>query len=69
MNRVPVASSNVASIGFDEESCTLEVEFNNGSVYQYFDVPSYLHSELMSADSVGSYLARNIKGSYGYQRV
>jgi hypothetical protein len=48
---------------------TLEVQFRNGSVYQYFDAPSSVYQELMSAQSVGTYLSQNIKGSYRYARI
>ena len=30
MNREPVSSSNIASIGYDVSSETLEIEFHNG---------------------------------------
>lgn len=69
MNRTPVSSSNVASVGYDAYTMTLEVEFTNGSVYQYFDVPETEYQALVSASSVGSYLNRNIKTSYRYARV
>ena len=69
MNRQPVSSSNIASIGYDPESETLEIKFLNGGVYQYFDVPSHVYKGLMSADSHGRYLARQIKGVYRYSRV
>lgn len=69
MDREPVSSSNVASVGYDEDSQTLEVEFKNGALYQYFDVPQVLYHGLMAADSTGSYLAENIKGVYRYSRV
>jgi len=69
MNRVPVSSSNVASVGYDPNSMILEVEFKNGSIYQYFDVPETEHASLMSAPSVGGYLAQNIKGNYRYTRL
>jgi hypothetical protein len=42
MNREAVTSSNIASIGYDEDSQTLEIEFLNGGLYQYFDVPPNL---------------------------
>lgn len=35
MEREPVVSSNIASIGYDENNNILEVEFNNGNVYEY----------------------------------
>lgn len=69
MNRQAVTSSNIASIGYDANSQTLEVEFLNGGIYQYFDVPQYLHEELMNASSHGQYLAQNIKGVYRYSKV
>lgn len=70
MDRTPVTSSNIASIGYDPETATLEIEFlGDGSVYQYFDVPEQVHEELMAAASHGSYLARRIKGAYQYARL
>jgi hypothetical protein len=69
MNRQPVSSSNIASIGYDADSQTLEIEFLNGGVYQYFDVPTYVHEELMNASSHGQYLAQNIKGIYRFSKV
>ena len=69
MDRIPVSSSNVASVGYDMESSTLEIEFNNGGVYQYFDVSEQIFNELKTASSVGGYLASNIKGRYRYSKV
>jgi len=69
MNRTPVISSHVASIGYDPNTMTLEVEFRDGSVYQYFDVPETEHQYLMSASSVGTYLSQNIKTSYRCARI
>lgn len=69
MERVQVSSSNVESVGFDEDSETLEVEFKNGTLYQYFDVPKNVYEGLVGSDSVGGYLAANIKGVYRYSRA
>ncbi len=69
LQRNQVASSNVAAVGYDEPTSTLEVEFVNGSVYNYFDVPRNEYDQLVSASSVGTYLAANIKGHYRYARA
>jgi uncharacterized protein len=69
MNRESVISSNVASVGYDPQTLTLEVEFLSGSVYQYFDVPESEHANLVGADTVGGYLNSNIKGRYRYART
>ena len=69
MNRIPVASSNVASIGYDPTTQTLEVEFNNGTIYQYFDIPQSAYEAFMNSDSKGRFLNLNIKGVYRYARL
>lgn len=69
MNRTPVSSSNVASVGYDSNTMTLEVEFKDGSVYQYFDVPESVYQELMRASSVGQFMHANIRHNYRYARL
>lgn len=69
MKRQSVSSSNIASIGYDAQSQTLEIEFLNGGVYQYFDVPESIYNGIMSAASHGEYLAQHIKGHYRYSKV
>lgn len=64
-----VESSNVAAIGYHGESETLQIEFNNGSVYQYFDVPQHTFDGLKDAASKGKYLNAHVKGYYRYSRV
>ncbi len=69
MDRIPVSSTNVASIGYDVDTQVLEVEFVNGGVYQYMNVPQEAFDEFQSASSKGTYLAQNIKNRYPYTRV
>ena len=52
MERQSVSSSNLRSIGYDHSSSTLEVEFNNGSIYQYFDVPENVYCLLYTSRCV-----------------
>lgn len=69
MKRQSVQSSNISSIGYDAASQTLEVEFLNGGVYQYFGVPQNVYQGIMAASSHGEYLAQHIKGHYRYSKV
>jgi hypothetical protein len=64
MDRSEVVSSNVSEIGYDPETETLEVAFKGGSVYQYHDVPSGVHQELMNSVSIGRHLNRFVKGVF-----
>ena len=70
MDRKYVSSSNIASIGYDPMRMILEVEFLNGSIYQYYDVPEELYIGLMAASSHGKFLNEYIKKcGYRFERV
>lgn len=69
MKRQKVSSSNLASIGYDADNQILEIEFNHGGVYQYYDVPGDVYDDLMNADSHGKYFAAYIKNDYEYQKM
>lgn len=69
MQRQPVSSSNIESIGYDPASQILEVAFLNHTVYQYFNVPLPVYEALMAAGSHGTYLNAHIKGNYQYEKV
>jgi hypothetical protein len=68
MERVPVSSSNLVSVGYETASETLEVEFKSG-VYQYYNVPSFMHEQLMQATSIGTFFNKNIKDAYACSKV
>ena len=56
MRRDFVSSSNIRSIGYDANSQTLEVEFTNSFVYQYYNVSQQVFDALMVAPSKGQFL-------------
>ena len=65
----PVSSSNIAAIGYDTENQAVYVQFLNGSIYAYKGVPEHEFENLRTAPSVGSYLNRNFKNVYPYERA
>lgn len=70
MNRIPVVSSNISSVGYDPQKSTLEIEFLNRSIYRYYNVPQSEYQGLMRAPSLGHYFDANIKkGGYRYTRI
>lgn len=69
MKRDPVSSSNIASVGYDAPSETLEIEFVNGSVYQYYNVPQSTYDAFIAAPSAGRFFAYQIKNAFPYSRV
>lgn len=70
MEMVPVQSSSLKEVGYDPETKTLRVRFAGGGIYEYHDVPSEKHQELMAAESIGAHHARHIKqGGYKFTRL
>jgi hypothetical protein len=65
----PVISSNVAAVGYDASNKIVYVKFLNGSIYAYKGVLQHEFENLLSAPSVGSYLNRNFKNVYPYERA
>jgi hypothetical protein len=69
VNRESVISTELRSVGYEPEVLILEVEFCSGGIYQYFGVPAFAHTALMSAPSKGRYFNAYIKDVYSYQRI
>jgi len=65
-----VRSSALPSVGYDEDQQALEIEFTNGAVYRYFDVPAEVYRGLMAAESHGRYFHQHVRDkTYRYQRL
>lgn len=69
MNREPVQSSMIASVGYDAQRAVLEIEFRNGRTYRYFDVPEFLYRGFVLARSKGHYFTRRIDSRFRLEEV
>jgi ATP-dependent DNA helicase RecG len=68
IKRIPVASSNIASVGYDRKAHILEIEFHHGAIYRYVDVPEKVYEELISSPSQGAYFMNELKDKFKYQK-
>lgn len=69
MERIPVSSTSLLSIGYDANSRILEVEFTRGAVYQYYDVPSDEYDSFIASNSKGQYFNSRIKNGYSCSQM
>lgn len=69
MLRQSVMSSSLRSVGYEPLSKTLEIEFKNGDVYEYHEVPENIYNDLMEAQSHGKYFIQHIRNNYPYKKV
>jgi hypothetical protein len=61
---VEMESSNIAKARYNGYANLLVIEFHNGQVWHYLDVPQKVWEALQAAESKGRYFGREIKGTY-----
>jgi hypothetical protein len=61
---LPVNSSMANAIGYEESDRILQVEFCNGTTYQYAGVEPEVWQELHETNSIGRYFNNQIRGNY-----
>ncbi len=69
LERTPVVSSSIASVGYDAAARALEIEFRNGGLYRYRAVPREVFDGLISAASKGRFFIERIRGKFEFERV
>lgn len=68
MERTPIESTELRSVGYDETNYRMVIEFQDGRVFEYLGVPRDEYRGLMEADSPGQYFRRNVRGVYPHSR-
>lgn len=61
-----VESTVIDALGYTR---VLEIHFESGRIYQYYDVPDDVYEGMMSADSKGRYFNAHIRDKYPYQEI
>jgi hypothetical protein len=69
IQRQRVTSSDIASIGYEESTETLEIEFHATGVYRYFSVPKSVAAEFLATPSPGKSFLQTIKGRYAWEKA
>ena len=69
MQRTPVNSEDILSIGYNAELQILEIEFNDNSVYKFVSVSAEVYTALMNAPDKYEYFIANIDTKYLGQKV
>lgn len=62
--RHEVQSTAIAKVGYSKRRHILEIEFVNGAVYRYFDVPVVVYHDLMSSQSKAGFYDSDVKRHY-----
>jgi KTSC domain len=68
MKRIPLDSSAIAAVKYDEKKRTLDVEFREGETYRYKHVPEFVYREFLKAESAGAFW-NAIKDQFEYDKL
>lgn len=66
---IDVVSSTILSIGYNESLQTLRIQFHNGILYEYYNLPLVEFEQFMNSPSKGEYLSHNLRGKYPYNKI
>ncbi|HVF73174.1 MAG TPA: KTSC domain-containing protein [Chthoniobacterales bacterium] len=64
IKRVPVESSALAAVGYSKRLRALEIEFRNGAIYRYLEVPGSVHRAFMDAPSKARFYHQNVRRKF-----
>ena len=64
ITRQPVHSQALAAIGYSKQLHALEVEFVNGAIYRYTNVPPEIYRNLLGAPSKAQFYDANVRGHF-----
>ena len=59
-----VHSTAIAKVGYSKRRRILEIEFVNGAIYRYLNVPASVYRDLMSAESKARFYDFNVRRHY-----
>lgn len=65
-----VSSSTIERVAYDPQTSSLYIKFRSGDArYRYKDVPAYVVTQLLFADSIGKHFQTNIKGEFEFDKL
>ena len=64
ISRAPVHSSAISAVGYSKRLHLLEIEFVNGAIYRYLDVPPDVYRDLLAAKSKARFYDQTIRARY-----
>lgn len=64
ITRQPVHSKALAAVGYSKRLHALEVEFVNGAIYRYSNVPPEVYRDLLNAPSKAQFYDANVRGHF-----
>ena len=69
MRMIPIDSTAISGVGYDSGQHILRLQYVNGRIYDYFELPSKIYEQLLKADSAGEFVNLEVKPNYDCSEV
>lgn len=69
MQRQIIFSEHITSAGYDAATSVMEIEFTNGTIFQYSDVPQEVYDGLLASTAPDKYFVRYIKNKFPFFEI
>jgi hypothetical protein len=69
VERQSVKSRILRSVGYDDSTKILEIEFTSGLVYQCLGVPPKVYADLIKSGEIGRYYSEKIRPKFQTKQV
>ena len=69
VKRQTVQSRILRSVGYDDSTKILEIEFQTGLVYQYSGVPPKVSTDLLRSGEIGKYFSEKVRPRFQTKQV
>lgn len=69
VEKLSVQSRILRSVGYDDKSKILGIEFQTGLVYQYWGVPPKVYAELMHSEGIGKYFSEKVRPKFAAKQI
>lgn len=64
-----IQSSNLKRTEYDTETENMLVEFNNGQIYEYSNVPHKIYTQFRMSESQGKFFSSEIAKKFKYKKI
>lgn len=64
MDRLKVKSSIIMSVGYDEGTHLMEIEFHDKKVGRFINIPKNTYEKMLQSPSIGKFFIQNIRDRY-----
>lgn len=69
MKRIPVQSDYLHSVGYAPCASVLEIEFVEGMVFQYLDIPTSIYDALMATPAKEAFFREKIEPNHHARQI